>query len=37
VTYKKVVFAALFQINRNILTDIITAFLQKGSKYSTPY
>jgi len=30
-------FAALFQMNHNILTDIITAFLQKGSKYSTPY
>jgi len=29
VTYKNVVFAALFQTNHNILTAIITAFLQK--------
>jgi hypothetical protein len=29
VTYKNAVFAALFQINHNIHTDIITAYLQK--------
>ena len=28
VTYKNVMFAALFHINHNILTDTITAFLQ---------
>jgi len=37
VTYKNVMFAALFQRNHNILTDTITDFLQKESKNSTPY
>ena len=37
VSYKNIMFAALFQTNHNIITDIITAYLQNRSKYTTPY
>ena len=36
-TYENVVFAALFQINHNILTAIITIFSQKRNKYTTTH
>jgi hypothetical protein len=35
--YHNVVAAALLQINHNIITDLINAFLHKISKYSTAY